>query len=177
MKVFIAPYDPDWPKLFEHEKARLTDALGGHFVDIQHIGSTSVPGLGAKPIIDILIAVRTLAEADRFCIQPIVALGYEYVKAFEAETPHRRYFRKSDERGVRTHHIHMVEINSQWWVDHLLFRDYLRANPEARRAYEAHKRQLAEREWNVSNDYAEAKTEFILKMVGEARRWKEGVGD
>jgi GrpB-like predicted nucleotidyltransferase (UPF0157 family) len=177
MKVFIAPYDPNWPKLFEQEKARLADALGEHFVDIQHIGSTSVPGLGAKPILDIMIAVRTLAEADQFCIQPIVDLGYEYVKAFEAETPHRRYFRKENADGVRTHHIHLVEINSQWWVDHLLFRDYLRANPKARRAYEAHKRQLAEREWRVSNDYAEAKTEFILKMVGEARRWKEGAGD
>ncbi|MEW5940643.1 MAG: GrpB family protein, partial [Chloroflexota bacterium] len=66
-----------------------------------------------------------------------------------------------------------VAINSDWWVNHLLFRDYLRAAPEARRAYEAHKRQLAEREWNVSNDYAEAKTEFILKMMEEARAWKQ----
>jgi GrpB-like predicted nucleotidyltransferase (UPF0157 family) len=173
MKVFIALYDPNWPKLFEQEKARLADALGGHLVDIQHIGSTSVPELGAKPIIDIMIAVRTLAEADRFCIQPIVALGYEYVKAFEAETPHRRYFRKENADGVRTHHIHLVEINSQWWVDHLLFRDYLRADPEARRAYEAHKRPLAEREWDVSNEYAEAKTEFILKMMEEVRRWRQ----
>ena len=175
MKVFIAPYNPNWPVLFEQEKARLADALRGHFVDIQHIGSTSVPGLGAKPILDIIIAVRTLVEADQFCIQPVVALGYEYVKAFEAETPHRRYFRKENADGVRTHHIHMVEINNQWWVDHLLFRDYLRANPEARRAYEAHKRQLAEREWDTGSHYAEAKTEFILRMVGEARRWKEGV--
>ena len=177
MKVFIAPYDPNWPKSFEQEKARLADALGEHFVDIQHIGSTSVPGLGAKPILDIIIAVRTLAEADRFCIQPVVALGYEYVKAFEAETPHRRYFRKSDAGApaVRTHHIHLVEINSQWWVDHLLFRDYLRADPEARRTYEAHKRQLAEREWNVSNDYAEAKTNFILRMMEGARAWRQRV--
>ena len=175
MKVFIAPYNPNWPVLFEQEKARLADALRGHFADIQHIGYTSVPGLGAKPILDILIAVRTLEEADQFCVQPIVALGYEYVKAFEAETPHRRYFRKENADGVRTHHIHMVEINNQWWVDHLLFRDYLRANPEARRAYEAHKRQLAEREWDTGSYYAEAKTEFILRMVGEARRWKEGV--
>jgi len=176
MKILIAPYDPNWPVLFEQEKARLADALGEHFVDIQHIGSTSVPGLGAKPILDIMIAVRTLAEADQFCIQPIVELGYEYVKAFEAETPQRRYFRKSNTEGVRTHHIHLVEINSQWWVDHLLFRDYLRANGKARRAYEAHKRQLAEREWRVSNDYAEAKTEFILKMMEEAREWRRRVG-
>ncbi|MEW5940023.1 MAG: GrpB family protein, partial [Chloroflexota bacterium] len=103
MKVVIAPYDPNWPILFEQEKARLEGALGDHVLDIQHIGSTSVPGLGAKPIIDIMIAVRSLEEADEFCIRPIVEMGYEYVKEFERETPMRRYFRKSNEAGVRTH--------------------------------------------------------------------------
>jgi GrpB-like predicted nucleotidyltransferase (UPF0157 family) len=173
MKITIFPYDPNWSNAFEQEKTRLTDALDGHIIDIQHIGSTSIPGLGAKPIIDIMIAVRMLEEADRFCIQPIVALGYEYVKAFERETPMRRFFRKDDARGVRTHHIHMVEIDSDWWDLHLLFRDYLRSHPEACRDYETHKRQLAEREWNVSNDYAEAKTEFILRMLEQARAWQE----
>ena len=175
MKIVIAPYDEKWPLMFETEKARLDSALGGHTLSIQHIGSTSVPGLGAKPIIDIMIAVRTLEEADQFCIQPIVALGYEYVKEFERETPHRRYFRKSSADGIRTHHIHMVVINSEWWVNHLLFRDYLRANAESRRAYEAHKRQLAEREWNTGSDYAEAKTDFILKTMESARAWRQNI--
>jgi GrpB-like predicted nucleotidyltransferase (UPF0157 family) len=175
MKIFISSYDPNWPIIFEQEKARLADALGDHFVSIQHIGSTSVPGLGAKSIIDIMIAVRTLDEADRFCIQPIVGLGYEYVKEFERETPQRRFFRKENADAVRTHHIHMVEINSDWWVDHLLFRDYLRADGDVRRAYEAHKRQLAEQEWETSNHYAEAKTGFILKMMEEARAWRQKV--
>lgn len=175
MKVFIANYDPNWPRLFEEEKKRLDSALGDHVLSIQHIGSTSVPGLGAKPIIDIMIAVRTLEDADKYCIQPIVALGYEYVKAFEAETPMRRYFRRSNAEGARTHHIHMVVINSDWWINHLLFRDYLRADGDARRAYEAHKRELAAREWNTSNDYAEAKTGFIVAMLEEARAWKQRV--
>jgi GrpB-like predicted nucleotidyltransferase (UPF0157 family) len=175
MKVVIAPYNPNWPVLFEQEKARIKDALGVHAVSIQHIGSTSVPGLAAKPIIDVMIAVPSLEEADAFCIQLMVALGYEYVKKFEAEIPHRRYFRKSDETGVRTHHIHMVVINSDWWVDHLLFRDFLRADGNARRAYESHKRALSEREWNDSNDYAEAKTDFILKTMEDARAWKQRV--
>ena len=175
MKVVIAAYDPKWPLLFEEEKEKLSKALGKHALSIQHMGSTSVPGLGAKPIIDIMIAVRTLEEADQFCIQPVIALGYEYVKEFEQETPMRRYFRKSNAEGVRTHHIHMVVINSDWWVNHLLFRDYLRANGDARRAYEAHKRQLAEREWNRGNDYAEAKTDFILKMMEDARAWRQRV--
>jgi GrpB-like predicted nucleotidyltransferase (UPF0157 family) len=175
MKIVIAPYDEKWPLVFDAEKARLDSALGGHALSIQHIGSTSVPGLGAKPIIDIMIAVRTLEESDQFCIQPIVALGYEYVKEFEQETPHRRYFRKSSADGIRTHHIHMVVINSEWWGNHLLFRDYLRANAESRRAYEAHKRQLAEREWNTGSDYAEAKTDFILRTMESAREWRQNV--
>jgi GrpB-like predicted nucleotidyltransferase (UPF0157 family) len=175
MKVKIHPYDPNWPLLFELEKERLSMALGQHAISIQQIGSTSVPGLGAKPIIDILIAVASLELADRSCIQPVVNLGYEYVPEFERETPQRRYFRKANTDGVRTHHIHMVVINSDWWVDHLLFRDYLRADGNARRAYEAHKRMLAEREWNTSNEYAEAKTGFISQMMVEAREWKQRV--
>jgi len=172
MKVIIAPYDTNWPTMFAQERTRLADALCDHFVDIQHIGSTSVPGLAAKPIIDILIAVRTLDEADQFCVRPIVALGYEYVKEFERETPMRRYFRKENADGVRTHHIHLVEIDSDWWTRHLLFRDYLRVHTEARHAYEAHKRELADREWTTSNDYAEAKTDFIVKMMEQARAWQ-----
>jgi GrpB-like predicted nucleotidyltransferase (UPF0157 family) len=175
MKIVIANYDPNWPTLFEQEKSRLTEVVGDHVLSIQHVGSTSVPGLGAKPIIDIMIAVRSLEEADGFCIRPIVEIGYEYVQEFERETPQRRYFRKSNEAGVRTHHIHMVVINSDWWIDHLLFRDFLRADGEARRAYEALKRQLAEREWSDRNDYTDAKTEFILKTMETARAWKQRV--
>ena len=175
MKIFIAPYDPNWPALYEHERARLMDAVGAYVSSIQHIGSTSVRGLGAKPIIDIMIGVRTLTEADAECIQPIIGLGYEYVQEFERETPQRRFFRKSNAEGVRTHHIHLVEINSEWWVDHLLFRDYLRASPRARDAYEKHKRELAEREWESSNDYAEAKTPFISTLKEQARDWVQQV--
>ncbi len=175
MKITIEPYDPAWPAKFEQEKARLREALGEHALNIQHIGSTSVPGLGAKPIIDIMIAVRSLEEADQFCIQPIVALGYEYVREFEEQTPQRRFFRKAGADGARTHHIHMVVVNSDWWLDHLLFRDFLRADGSARRAYEAHKRQLADRDWLASNDYSEAKTDFILETMEQARAWKQRV--
>ncbi len=173
MKIIIADYNPQWPVLFEQEKAHLTEALGEHFFCIEHIGSTSVPGLGAKPIIDIMIAVRSLEEADQFCIQPIVKMGYVYMQEFEQETPQRRFFRKTTAEGVRTHHIHMVKLDSKWWRDHLLFRDYLRVHAEARRTYETYKRQLAEREWNESSDYSEAKTDFILKIMEEARAWQE----
>jgi GrpB-like predicted nucleotidyltransferase (UPF0157 family) len=175
MKIIIQSYDRNWPALFEEEKARLAAALSEHITSIQHIGSTSVPGLGAKPIIDIMIAVPSLAEADEFCIQPITALGYEYVKEFEAETPQRRYFRKQNAEGAPTHHIHLVRINSDWWVDHLLFRDYLRGNSEVRRAYDALKRQLAEREWESRDDYTQTKSGFIQQVMEEARAWRQNI--
>lgn len=175
MRIIILPYDRNWPRLYEEEKFRLQQALMGHATSIQHIGSTSVPGLAAKPIIDILVGAPSLAEVDGFCIQPMIGLGYDYHPEFEAQTPQRRFFRRETPEGVRTHHVHLVEINSQWWLDHLLFRDYLRGNAEVRRAYEALKRRLAEREWETSQDYTEAKTEFILATLQEARAWREGI--
>ncbi len=146
--------------------------IGDYVVDIQHIGSTSVPGLGAKPVIDIMIGVRSLADADAYCIEPIVGLGYEYVKAFEVELPFRRYFRKDNADGVRTHQIHLVEITSEWWERHLIFRDYLRTHPEASEAYERLKRELAAQPFETTNDYADAKTEFITAMEVNAFAWK-----
>jgi GrpB-like predicted nucleotidyltransferase (UPF0157 family) len=175
MRIIILPYDQNWPTLYEEEKARLQPALMGHAIGVQHIGSTSVPGLAAKPIIDILVGARSLAEVDGFCIQPMIGLGYEYCPEFEDKTPQRRFFRRETPEGVRTHHVHLVEINSPWWLDHLLFRDTLRSNAQVRRDYEALKRRLAEREWESSQEYTEAKTEFILSALQEARAWREGV--
>jgi GrpB-like predicted nucleotidyltransferase (UPF0157 family) len=157
--------------MFEDEKARLMALVGEWVADIQHIGSTSVPGLGAKPVIDILIGVRSLADADAHCLQPIVSLGYEYVPAYEAGMPYRRFFRKNDAQGERTHHIHLVEIGGEFWERHLVFRDYLRAHPEAAKDYERLKRELAPRFTN-GNDYAEAKTDFIRSVEAAAWRWK-----
>lgn len=170
-KIEIAAYDPRWPQMFEAEKTRILDAVGPWIVQIEHMGSTSVPGLGAKPIIDMMIGVRTLAEADAHCIQPIEALGYEYISLFESEMPERRYFRRHNSAGVRTHQIHLVAFGGPFWERHLAFRDYLRAHPEEARAYEALKRELAPKFSDV-NDYAEAKTEFVKAVEARAFAWK-----
>ncbi len=170
--IIIADYDPAWRKLFEEEKTRLLEVIGEYGVDIQHIGSTSVPGLGAKPVIDIQIGVRDLAEIDAYGIEPIVSLGYDYRSEYEAELPFRRYFSKNNAAGKRTHQIHLVEIESDWWERHILFRDYLRAHDSARDAYEQFKRELAPQFTNT-NDYAEAKTEFIQAMEVKATTWKK----
>jgi GrpB-like predicted nucleotidyltransferase (UPF0157 family) len=168
VRITIADYDPRWPELFESEKQRLWESLGSHIIDIQHIGSTAVPGLAAKPIIDIMVGVESLKVADAFCILPIIDLGYEYVKAFEKELPLRRFFRRNSPEGIRTHHIHLVEVGTDWWRHHLVFRDYLRSDVEARTAYENLKRELAQHDWGSGSEYSDAKTAFIEAMLSKA---------
>ena len=131
--VIITEYNPQWPVLYEEEKGRILDVIGDKMVAIEHIGSTAVPGLGAKPVIDIMIAVHTLAEAET-CIEPLRSIGFEYRSPDEAGIPERRYFTKGIP-GARTHHIHMVELTSTFWERHLLFRDSLRAYPEVAQQY------------------------------------------
>jgi GrpB-like predicted nucleotidyltransferase (UPF0157 family) len=169
--IVIANYDPSWPAMFDEERARLVGAVGNWVLGIEHIGSTSVPGLGAKPVIDILIGVGALADADEHCIEPICGLGYEYVPEFETVMPFRRYFRRSADEQNHSHHIHLVEKGSDFWQRHLLFRDYLRAHPDRAREYEQLKRRLAPQFSDV-NDYAQAKNEFIRATEEIARDWR-----
>jgi GrpB-like predicted nucleotidyltransferase (UPF0157 family) len=174
MKVTISDYRNEWADLFLLERTRLEEALGTDAAAIEHIGSTSVEGLAAKPIIDIMIGLVDFALAGG-AIMKIVASGYDYIAEYDAVMPYRRFFVK-ESQGVRTHQIHMVEINTPFWQRLLLFRDYLRRNPQARRQYEALKRRLAEREWQDVNDYAEAKTEFIRRAERQAEIYRKRAG-
>ena len=169
--VVIVDYDPQWPILFEEEKVRIIGVIGHAVVAVEHIGSTAVPGLGAKPIIDITVAVHRLADAQD-CILPLQGLDYEYVPEYEAEMPDRRYFRKGPP-GARTHHLHMVELATDFWERHLLFRDYLRTHPEEARQYEQLKRDLAARFDSDRSGYTEAKTSFIRSVEEKARVARE----
>jgi GrpB-like predicted nucleotidyltransferase (UPF0157 family)/aminoglycoside phosphotransferase (APT) family kinase protein len=176
VRIDIVDYNPAWREMFDSEKAKLLTAIGDYVAAIEHIGSTGVPGLGAKPVIDIMIGVRSLAEADKHCVEPITGLGYDYVKAFEKDTPFRRYFRKNSREGNRTHQIHLVEYGSDWWKRHLAFRDYLRVHVDAREAYAQLKRDLATREFGTVSDYANAKSEFIKAieakaLTGQRQEW------
>lgn len=134
MPIEIVDYDPAWPRRFEDEKSRIIVAIGSSVVAVEHVGSTAIPGVAAKPIIDIMAGLRSLAEWTN-CIGPLEALGYEYVPSWEVELPERRYFRRVRPRP-RTHHIHMVETTSEFWRRQLLFRDHLRAHQEDAREYE-----------------------------------------
>jgi len=148
----------------------LLEALGQIEASVEHIGSTAVPGLAARDIIDIMIGLRDFVEADGL-VPKIVTLGYTYVPDYEDVMPYRRFFRKI-RGGVDTNHIHMVEIGKSFWQRHLLFRDYLRQNPEVVAKYAMLKEELAQQEWENSNDYAEAKTQFIKKVEQYVRRQK-----
>lgn len=164
--VMIVDYDPQWPILYEEEKARILGVIGHKVVAIEHIGSTAVPGLGAKPIIDIMVAVRHLSEAEQ-CIEPLQSVGYEYVPEHEDFIPERRYFRKGHPETHR--HLHIVEPTSDFWERHLFFRDYLRAHPKVARQYYELKRQLATKSGSDRQTYTDAKTPFIESVITRAR--------
>lgn len=170
-EIVIKDYDPHWAGKFEEEKTRLLNVIGKWVLEIHHIGSTAVPGLGAKPVIDILIGVQVLGDADSHCIVPIAGLGYEYVKKYEESIPYRRYFNKKNAQEEHTHHIHLVEKDGEFWARHLLFRDYLRSHRETAQQYELLKRSLTPR-FTDGNDYASAKTAFIKEVEAKAMEWR-----
>lgn len=165
--VAVVGYDPRWPARYEEERAKILKAIGDKLMLVEHIGSTAVLGLAAKPIIDLMAAVRRLADTEA-CIGPLQRIGYQYVPEYEVELPERRYFHKGSS-GSHMHHLHIVEITSDFWRRHLLFRDYLRAHPEVAHEYEGLKRRLAERYRFDRQAYTEAKTEFIQAVVERAR--------
>jgi GrpB-like predicted nucleotidyltransferase (UPF0157 family) len=173
--IYLADYDSRWPQIFEEERARLEAAIGQWAADIQHVGSTSIPGIAAKPIIDIAVHLRSLVDA-LYCITPLMELGYECLGEFGI--PGRIYFRKRTDEPVRgqshdgvgrTHQVHMYERTNEQYEKQIVFRDYLRAHPDARDAYETLKRQLAESHARDIEAYAMAKSDFVLDILDRAR--------
>ena len=156
-EIEIVPYDPCWPSLFAEEAARLRQALPADLIlGLEHFGSTAIPGLAAKPIIDILIAVRSLSDARERAIEPLEAIDY----AFWYDNPKtdRMFFVKGmPPYGVRrTHHVHMTEMTGEMW-GRLAFRNHLRAHPADARRYERLKKGLVLRHRDDRDTYTEAK--------------------
>ncbi|HEX9915444.1 MAG TPA: GrpB family protein [Candidatus Bathyarchaeia archaeon] len=162
VRVVIVDYNPEWPRLFEEEKLRLRAALGSCAGSIEHMGSTSVPGLGAKPIIDIMVGVRDRAEADLFQRQ-LEPAGYLDVTPEPGET---EWFYCLG-RGTRElyYHVHLVVEGSRHWGRQLAFRDRLRADPGLAAEYDELKRRLADRHGEDRKGYTDAKTEFITRVL------------
>jgi GrpB-like predicted nucleotidyltransferase (UPF0157 family) len=163
--IEIVDYDPGWPAAYGAERERLLGEIGRWVVAVEHIGSTAVPGLAAKPIIDIMPGIRTLKDASE-CVQGVRRLGYEYVPEFEDALPDRRYLKKGfPEQKL---HVHIVEFGGEFWRRHIAFRDYLRSHPEVAAEYAALKRKLAAEFPRDTVAYTEAKSEFILGIEAVA---------
>ncbi len=172
MEVQVVPYDPSWPSRYRREAALLREALGDCLVEIHHIGSTSVPGLWAKPIIDILPVVTAVEEADRRRAA-LEALGYEYLGEFGI--PGRRYLRKGGEH--RTHQVHLFGQESRDEIRrHLAVPAYLRCHPDAARDYAQLKRRLARRFPRDIDGYCDGKDAFVKALERAALDWWETAG-
>lgn len=162
-EISLAMHDSKWAAQFDAERVRLLDLLPGCFAAIEHIGSTAVPRLAAKPIIDILAGVGTIAEADAL-LEPLCALGYETSAEFNATLSDRRWMMRHA-LGKRTHHLHLLVFGSGEWNRQLQFRDALRADAAIAASYEHLKRDLAEQFRRDREAYTAAKAAFINEVL------------
>jgi GrpB-like predicted nucleotidyltransferase (UPF0157 family) len=168
-RIVVTDYNPAWPAMFEQERAKLVTALGPLIVAIEHVGSTAVPGLAAKPIIDLLVGVRSLDDARSSCIEALQALGYTYMPEYEAWLPDELFFRKGV-AGPWTHHVHLMQPSNPGWDRRLVFRDYLRAHPDVADAYMDLKRRLAAAFNDDIAAYRNGKDAFVQDAMAKARR-------
>jgi len=172
--VSVVPYDPAWPRMFEEEKKHLLACLPQRLIRrVEHFGSTAIPGLAAKPIVDVLVEVGSLEETKARVVPVLDAQGYDYFwRATHGEDgpPFYAWFIKRNSAGVRTHHIHMVESDFEQW-DRLLFRDYLIADPATAKEYETLKYALARDYPNDRIAYTNGKTEFVVRVTRVAKEY------
>lgn len=166
--IVVCDYDPAWPAMFEHERTRLRGVLGSMVITVEHVGSTAVPGLASKPIIDLLVGVRSLTEARSCCIAPLRGAGYAYLPQYESWLPGELFFRKGSP-GPWTHHLHMMEPSNPRWHEILLFRDYLRSHPEIAGAYANFKKALALVFDEDIAGFRNAKAPFVQAVMAKAR--------
>jgi GrpB-like predicted nucleotidyltransferase (UPF0157 family) len=164
--VVVVEYDPAWPRLYEDESERIRAALGDAVVAVEHIGSTAVPGLAAKPVIDVLAGLRTL-ELPRDSIDAMESVGYEYVG--ELGIPGRLFFRKG---RPRSHYVHAVLHESDVWERHLAFRDYLRAHTDEAESYAVFKQTLAVEVAGERDGYTAGKDAFAAALQERALAWR-----
>lgn len=193
MKIKFEQYNPAWKQAFEQIKNELISTIGFINPQIEHIGSTSVEGLSAKPIIDILIGLDNENDLDKI-VHPLMNNGYVYYEKYNKVMPYRRFFVKhktdphnlsipilirendnildeTDEHNYRLAHIHALPYNSKHWIRHIAFRDYLRAHTDLQEKYQYLKEELSTKEWRDGNEYNEGKDDFIKKEEQKAVDW------
>ena len=162
--VSLSPHREEWHELFANEKTLILDGIDEHVVAIEHVGSTPICGIVAKPILDVMVGIPTFKDGEK-CVQALEQLGYEYKG--ENGVPFRHFFGK----GIpRTHHLHMVAVDGDFWKNHLVFRDHLRHNNSAAQEYNDLKLSLAHRFPNDREAYTNGKETFVKRILGEASR-------
>jgi GrpB-like predicted nucleotidyltransferase (UPF0157 family) len=160
-RVQVVPYSDLWPLLYEQEAERIRAALGSTLRVIEHVGSTAVPGLAAKPVVDIALSVESFADLD---VAALEGLGYRYVPEFEEEMPNRKYFFRAG------FHVHAYEQEHDEFLDYLRFREYLRTHEEDARDYGELKVRLAEEFRDRRQEYQAAKAPYIARLLEMLRR-------
>lgn len=174
-EISIEQYNPMWPQLFQDEKEHLLSCLPSELIKrIEHFGSTSVPNLVAKPIIDMLVEVTSLQETREKIVPILESQGYDYFwrpTLGDDIPPFYAWFIKRDTQRIRTHHIHMVENNFVEHWDRLFFRDYLIDHPATAKEYQKLKYQLADKYESDRVKYTRKKTEFIQKITQLAKSY------
>ncbi len=159
-KVHLHSYTSLWAELYQQEEEQIKAAIGHLIVDIQHVGSTAIPGIKAKPIIDMIAGVKRLEDA-LLCQAPLEVVGYEYIA--QTAIPDDYVFEKKD--VLQTHFLHVVEHRGRDWTNTLYFRDVLRSDPNLAQAYEALKVELSQKFSNSRAEYTAAKSAFIGKVI------------
>lgn len=168
IQVVVVPHDPRWKGLYDVEAVQVAAALGANVVAVHHIGSTAIPMIFAKPILDLLVEVADVGAIDP-CNAAMERLGYEARGEFGI--PGRRFFRKDDERGSRTHHVHAFAAGSAEVLRHLAFRDFLLAHGDWAERYSDLKRQAADACDGDIEKYMDAKDPFIKQVEQLAVAW------
>ncbi len=168
--IEVVPYDPGWPERFAAWRGRLASLLGPAARRIEHVGSTSVPGLAAKPVVDIQVSVAALGDEDGY-VPACEAAGLQ----FRFRDDEHRYFQPPPGRP-RDVHVHVCQRGSRWERIHLLFRDYLRSSGDAREAYATAKREAARIWIDQRAAYTEAKSDVILGILDRAEAWAAATG-
>lgn len=166
--IAVVPHDPEWARAFVLASRAIASAMGDNLLHIHHIGSTSIPGIYAKPVIDMLAVVSDVTAVDARAAA-MQSLGYEVMGEFGIAG--RRYFRLDDVGGVRTHQLHTFQVDSPHVARHLAFRDYMRAHPTQAKQYSDLKRRLAAAHPHDMNAYMDGKDSFIKEMEAAALRW------
>ena len=167
-RVGVVSYNPNWKDMYKEESEKIKNILSDIIINIHHIGSTAIPGIKAKPVIDILVEVKDIEGVDQYN-HKMKELGYEAMG--EYGIPKRRFFRKG--RIKRTHHVHMFQVGNEEIEKHINFKEYLIAHPDKAREYLKLKEKLVDKyTYNVEN-YTNSKSDFIKEIDKKAKLWKK----